>query len=818
MHTSSSLGYPRGTASGRKKEKLTSLPIAYYQDGVVRPLKVIPFNNENNIRLAQVGYWCRGFERRHWRKLLTNMLSQQYPQQFVENIKQSWLSFKLLATCYKSSQKDLVWIFKNFLSVEDQKFYKDIKDSFFDKDFYSPLEKGIVDLYIKEGTWPRIRRLMDYFRNTPSAFIAPMSCFPLVDPNKSEKMPLCMVPLDVTPELMTEFRNVFHDYILKLGVESIKFYPPDVLDKVGNQKYNDGGIPRHDFEKPQVSFDSSFLYQKFIAQPHQMREVWLPGKAIKINNSFWMSICRQFLVKDLRYPDPDVAITYDRIKDRLTMPVYRFDISGFGFQYPRWILESAASVLCELYPMSLMDENFTIMTEIFKNITVQKDLEFIKPIRGIGLGYYEDLKTLAMLAILDKYDPISLYGDQGLLDLWQGEAIGELQRFGFIVEFDKVECIGTTPYPTMKWAGASMSQAHLDTSRRFFDNLRGAFFSRFHWERKLALRSISRSFPDYRRVQKKLFYLYENFFGYEFYPKDSLGHFDNCGLSMYNYTSGYSKLYKVQRLVAPFDPILFSLQYLTPFKAATRKIYPWSLAKEFQIKRKTVYRATPYGDCTPYDYCYPRVRMANETIERRLDILPAWADMLYIARYGKSSGSFTFGLSPPGLKDAYLKYPLSTLPARCAVSGGYRVLTRFAAPGIPTAEAVEECELLAELTSVEGSRIRRADLLQDPIWSEDLLYRDSNLLGPFIGQKRKSPPTLNSSLFDSNDVRDALVGNLSRKMAHGEVLRVSDLLQFSSLNQALVNQDMETNSSLSFGDELDINLDTCIEDVLIDFE
>jgi hypothetical protein len=543
-----------------------------------------------------------------------------------------------------------------------------------------------------------------------------------------------------------------------------------------------------------------FLYQKVLSQPLTMREIWLPGKGIKANNTFWMVLSRQLLAKDKVYPDSDVVKTWERIRSFIDGALLRFDMSGFGFQFPREYLEICASVISELYPMSEVDEQFDILSAILKGITVTTDSGVVKPLRGIGLGYYEDLKTMTILSILKKYDPISVYGDQGLLKLIAYEAIFELQRFQFIVEDKKVEWVGSTECPTVKWAGATMSAVSLETSRRFSDNLLGAFFSRFHWERKLNLRSISRSFPEYRRVQKILSFWYEEYFGWEFHRGESTSHFDNGGINMFGYTSGYTKLYKVQRMIAPYDPILFDPLYLTPFKAASRKTFPWKQAKDFSKKRKEVFKHTQVNNSICYDYVHPRVRMQN-TPYKGAKILPGWADLLYIARYGRSSGSFTFGLSPPAIRNAYSKFPFSSLPTRCQATGGYRVLTRYAAPGIPTSEDLEECELLVELSSRSIVKVRRCDLHQDPYFSEDPLYWATDLVEP-LSKKRKTPPTLNSSLFGVNDVRAMINVDLSRKMARGEITRPRDIRDMVPGLLDLPTQSSVANSFFS-GDELD---------------
>jgi len=363
-----------------------------------------------------------------------------------------------------------------------------------------------------------------------------------------------------------------------------------------------------------------------------------------------------------------------------------------------------------------------------------------------------------------------------------------------------------------------MSSIKLRSSTRFFDNLLGAFFSRFHWERKLNLRSISRSFPQYREIQDRLSILYENYYGFEFYHKEAKSHFDNGGIYMYNYCSGFTKLYKVQRMVAPFDPLLFDPQYVTPFKATSRKLFPWKIAREFSKKRKDLFKRTSLNNSIMYDYVHPRIRFKGDPYKGE-KIIPGWADLLYIARYGRSAGSFTYGLSPPGIRDAYAKYPLSSLPTRTAVTGGYQVLTRWTPKQVPSKEDLEECELLTSLEKRSLVRVRRADLHQDPYFQDDPLYMDTDLINPRESLKRKTPPTINSSLFDNEEVRALVDTTLSRKMACGEVHRPLDLLQFVPGLLVDVPQMEEHDNSSLFGDELDLyQPDDNIDDILMSLE
>jgi len=799
---------------------------------------VIPYGND--FYLKGIMYRCRGFGLRHWRKLLRYMKDSDMSDTIIDNIKLSWCKFKFMAAITPEVKGDLLWIFKHFLTSDMQKCYQQWRDFYLDHEPETIHKKpvlisDIMIVKVYKVDLVLFRRLERYFNKLEEHYFLPLSCFPLIDPGKPGKMELAFRPYTIDEEMKKSVKDMVTSYLVKLEMESLFIPPPDILWKIGNQKYNDNGVPRFDYETP-TSFDSSFLYQKFLASPLQMREVWLPGKGIKMNNTFWMIICRQFLSKDKRYPSPNIQETWERIKPVIASldpgwgGLLRFDISGFGFQYLREWLEIGASAITELYPNSVLDEGYLILSNILSRVSVQMENgHYVYPPRGIGLGYYEDLKTIVMMAILDKFDPVSLYGDQGILRYDAIMAPTELKNYQFIIDDMKIEDCCSTVDKTIKWGGAAMSATRLRRVNRFSDDLIGAFFGRFHWERKMGLRAVMAENPYlYSKHRHKVICLYQRFFGYEFFRGEAFLHFNNCGVNMYDYSKGYNSLYKVQRLVAPYDNNLYDGLFLTPFKRYKPKVVPYKVGKEFDRKRRIVFRSTKMSDDTLYNYLHPVYEDVGNSPVKAIKMLPLWADLLYIVNYGRSSGSITYGLSPPAVRKAYHQYPFHHMPCKAAATGGVRPKTAWHRPPLLDTNGVLELTLLESVLSRDMARVMRADLPQDPYYENDPIYFNDDLLEHIVSLseseesdeerrnalKRKVPSEWSFG-FAPETLRARLSNQLSREIRDFTMESLGGMDPI--LQRHIINTNLErvSVSSSIFGDEEDIYIDEDFDPMLI---
>jgi hypothetical protein len=710
---------------------------------------------------------CRGLQRRNLVKVLGQLSAYGASEPILNIIIDSWVKFKFAQSVRPRSKQTYVYILKNFCDLEGQKIYDDVYEQFAEQP-----EKTSYDFFImSKVTDQRYFRLLDYFYNEDPEWILPLEVFPRIDFEKS-KMHLSFTPLHLSEEIIKECHDKVFAYVMKLNVRSLYMPRADVMQKYGNQRFNDGGVVRYDYEKPQHSFDSSFKYQRFLTKPLTPREVWLPGKAIKQNNAFMMTVHRQLLKSDPRYPSEDIKNDFEILREALGNEFLKFDISGFGFQYPRELLAVGNRVIQELYPCSVYDEQSAIFGKILDSVQVSyDDGSVVYPTRGIGLGYYEDLKTLIMLALLDKFDPVSVYGDQGLLPLTAVGFADELSRFSFIMNWEKVD-FGASAGKT-KWGGHSFTSSSVIKPRLYMESLLGAFFSRHHWERKSALLGFSIHYPDvYLRLQKRICNMYDVIWGYEFYPGDSFSPFMNGGLIKAPATTGYQRLWFLRGVMTPKNNMLFDTTYQTPFKRVSTSKVPYKESKAFSIKRKTMYKTSKVFDKSLYDYCNPEL-VYNKKTKPIPRSLPRWADFNLIAYHGISSGAITCGLRGEDVNNAINRQYLSMDPFRAASTGGYSITTRWRTSRPPDQEWLEIGAVLSQVDNIDSISVYRADLPQNPALMDDPMYFNDNLFTNLVKVVLKRKRTqLSDSLPElglrvSDHVRQILPGLIKRsKVSH----------------------------------------------------
>jgi len=683
------------------------------------------------------------------------MKSSRFSPDFIQNIKVSFLKFKFICSLYPDKKQFYVWVFKNFLTVKGQEALDQLRLLFLEDPWTYP-QLTINQL---EDEVPGCIRFSEYLKNTSMQEWLPMSAFPLVEVEPKDKMKYCFIPYEMTQDKLNFVRNKLYAYLYSIGPREIFVPPADVLFKVGNQKYNDGGVVRYDYERPQSSFGSSFKLQKFITQPLTPREVWLPGKAIKMNNSFWMTITRQILDVDPVYPSSDENAIFERLNGRREL--LKFDISGFGLQFIREYIILAAEIVAELYPCEDLDEQLALLIRIFERVEVElEDGTFVYPPRGIGLGYYEDLKTIVMMALLRDFDPISVYGDQGLLGYSGLEAIPLLSEYFFTINFEKVEFLSTGEKPSIMWAGRRIAENKIEKPREFLDPLFGAFFARYHWERKASLFSLAESYPSqYRLFDKKIRLMYERIHGYEFFPNDSYKNLFNCGVSITAPVEcGYSNLWRVEDLTTPVTNISFDTTYVSPFIPSKPRSVPHKLAKQFQIRRKQEFRSTPFIDDDVYRYTTPRI-IYNKKSPPPSKLLPGWAEMLYLAHYRAHTGTLVSGLTGDEIINAVNRQSYSSDPFRARATGGYKVLTSWRAPPVPSEEQVEIATFFMNIPDQRSLKyVRRADLTQSPGMMQDSLYFNEDLMS--YSQQKKKEDLITVAISKYNDSLEDVYNHL----------------------------------------------------------
>jgi len=676
---------------------------------------------------------CRGLQLRNWKAVEGHLKYLKVNNDIITVIYNSWVMFKIARSFRPVQSSNYVYIMKNFSDLEGQRIYDDVYEQYTEQPFQTS-----YDFYKARGKDSRYFRLLDYFYNEQPEWILPLTVFPRIDFEKS-KMHLAFEDYEISPELLKEVHEKVFNYIMRLDLKEIFMPRGDVMQKYGTQRYNDGGVVRYDFERPQHSFDSSFKYQRFLTMPLTPREVWLPGKAIKQNNAFMMQVHRQILNADEAYPSNDMQKNHQRIKKYLKGGFLKFDISGFGFQYLRELLTAGNRAIQELYPCSVYEEQSNIMEQILDSVSVEMPNGDIKyPKRGVGLGYYEDLKTIVMLALLQSYGPISVYGDQGLLNPNNPAAVEfamELSRFSFIMNWEKID-FGSSEEQT-RWGGCVYTPTTIVKPKLYMENILGAFFARHHWERKIAIRGFAKHFPEqYEQIQDRVTFMYEKTFGWEFYKGDSLTPFDNGGLSMKPRNVGHLRLYNIRGLMSPINNLTYDTTYQTPFKLAFDKKVTFKESKIFQKKRKALYRQNGINDTMLYDYSNPLI-IYNKKETKIPRSLPRWADFNLIVYHSMSSGALTCGLEGQEIRNAVIRQKFASDPFRARATGGYSIDTRWRTQRPPDQEWLDIADVVMDLDKADSLYVRRADLHQNPMLSDDPMYVDTNLFEHLISKVNK---------------------------------------------------------------------------------
>jgi hypothetical protein len=705
------------------------------------------------------------------------------PKEISTVLYHSWVKFKFARALRPKMQSMYVYILKNFSSLEGQRIYDDCYEQYTEQPY------GTTQLfYQRREKDSRYFRLMEYFYNEEPEWILPLTVFPRIDFEKS-KMHYSDEPFVADGDLIKDVHEKVFNYVLNLDIKSLFIPRGDLMTKYGSQKYNDGGVVRFDYERPLNSFDSSFKYQRFLTQPLTPREVWLPGKAIKQNNSFMMNVHRQILQRDPVYPSLIMEENHEKLIEHLKVGMWKFDISGFGFQFPREWLIAGNNAIRELYPCSTMEEQSEIFEQILGSVSVEMpDGTIRKPVRGIGLGYYEDLKTIVMMAILSEHYPISVYGDQGLIEKKGIEFAFDLMKYSFIMNYEKLD--EGASEKRLRWGGLIFDPDSVIRPRIYSDSIFGAFFSRHHWERKSSLFSVQKHYPEmYKSVQNRILNMYNRIFGYEFYQGELSMSFEDGGIISRPRQSGVSKLYNIRNHATPENALVFDPIYQTPFSLVNKSSVTMKESKVFQKKRRNLYKTQSAKDSMLYDYVHPIISLNKKTtlIPRSL---PRWADLSLILSSNMTSGALTSGLVGDEIQFAVERQHFSSDPYRARATGGYSFVTKWRSSRPPPQELLETASVLKECESIDSMYVNRNDLVQNPALGEDEMYYNTDLFHNVINvvAKRKAT-TSNVGSIGEHRLMEEVRGLLPSLIKRQKVNDFSDVIALAE--QVLDNKDEE---------------------------
>jgi len=522
------------------------------------------------------------------------------------------------------------------------------------------------------------------------------------------------------PKNEDSFRSLVKDFLKKYAPKKLFVPPYQACLRVGNRKYNDGGEVRHDYESPKNSWNSSFKLQSFMTGPLTLREVWLPGRVTKMSNSFWFSILDQ-IIRNVPYYANNFSTAeelWENIKTKLHGNAVLFDVSGFGIQFPRSLLDILCDEIEELYHSSPeLSGRVKELHTILKEVWVEKeDGTFLKPPRGIGLGYYESMKTLCVLAILDHTNPISVFGDQGLVPFSIKKRKDHprelLKAHGFLFEKITKARILTDINTGVLWAGAHMTPSSFRMKKSWTPSFAGASGGMYHWERKLAFRSMILP-KECNHFWKYLAFQYELAFGYEFFAGESYNNFLDLGLSPDGIRErGNTRYTAVNQLVPPKANFTSSMvRSVFPTREVT---IPRRICKAFSIKRQKAFRSNRIINDYQYEYSNPRIEMNNK-IKPNLDAVaratPFWMAARQLILNNVDSGKIPCGLKDDwDLRQSISKFPLAENPFEARATGGYTVQSVYKGNFGTTTEHFELYQCLRDsIQAGEGHFVYRKD-------------------------------------------------------------------------------------------------------------
>jgi hypothetical protein len=644
--------------------------------------------------LADLKLLCtitRNFSNTALRKAISRVPKAQ--ETTIRSFCLSWIKLKVLDK-YFPHLRDVIYIMlRNMWDIQFQLEYLDLLEGLPQSSNYYFF--GIV----KESLYrnkPDFRTIAEIYVKTPLKEWITEKVFPRIYYRKESKLEYSFMKNEFSKGKLDVFRQRVKALLAHINLEKIFVPPPDCVFGADLRLYNDGGVPRKDWERPQTSTTCGFLLQVFNPKPLGTREVWLPDYATKVSNSFWMTIGRQLLSNCRWFPSDDPEETYMRIKARLTESFFGyFDISAFGLQYPRELLCILTEEIGLHYPNPDMSEQVKILLGLLqRKFPLQTSgTTFVYPTRGIGLGYFEDLKTLGIMAILMPWQEsvISLYGDQGLISLFRKNfkylktIIQELRDFNFIIKDDKVD----TKTGVVKWSGWTMGAStkvdRFEKRCHMTSTLMSILDGRYHWERKLRLRSFYGLFPEYQDRFRRFGFLYETIYGYEFRPGDSLNSILQCGASPHSRMElGTTRWFRVQQLVSPKDQITDNLIFSTPLFMEWKE----ADAARFDKNRRSCYRTTR-GTSYNFEYCNPQIVPYKSIRPKLSHIMRATSDrteMRLIAFHGLSTGKFTYGTDKSYWDGILKRHSLAPNPFESFVTGGYSVATSWHHPRRVSAE------------------------------------------------------------------------------------------------------------------------------------
>jgi hypothetical protein len=583
---------------------------------------------------------------------------------------------------YKDTEQLCTALMKNHFTLKGQKIYESFPEYL--STYFDELDSGIEDPIIPE----EFKILMETKSSTDE--LPHLAGFPLFVEKKESKMYLTQLELP-SVEKIESFRRLARIFLRKYAPQSL--YVPNPMQEVkhGHSKYYDGDEIRIDDERPSNSWSGPFLMQRFMTGPLVHREVWLPHKAYKCNSTWWHIFTNPILnnVEDVCANESSKEFVYS-VCERFR-PCRKIDLKGFGIQFPREYAIVLMEEISEMFPSLEVKEHMDIAKRLFSNMSVkEEDGTYVYPKRGLGLGYYTNLMTLAVRIILQDCYIIKMFNDDMLIDENDFEkAISYLEFYLFMINLEKTG----KRWQTNAYLGGVLILSQ-EMTCQFFSSwtsqIAAIFNKRYHWERKQLMFSFLSEWKPYTSFH------YEKIFGYEFFSSECMNHPDNLGVNSLQYpVEGYYKHYDLARKKSPLGDDSLNINSVLNF--ATEGVSP-SVAKDFHNKRKNLFKYETIKDVNFMKAVNPDVELLHtKSATTYVDSksTPMWSEIRDIYFNLHTSRKFTHGEMPSKANKALRDNKYARDPYLAFATGGSRVTTPWYIDRPPKEEEIDLAHLVS---------------------------------------------------------------------------------------------------------------------------
>jgi len=540
--------------------------------------------------------------------------------------------------------------------------------------------------------------------------------FPYWDivPTKESKMYLCDLEPPSSAQI-AKFRAKAKIYLDKICPRSINLPEEEMALKIGTSWYKDGPTQKRDFEKPEYSYSGSLRYQKFMTGPATVREVWLPPKAYKLSSTWW-----HLLLTEIIKSQKDIAVNEDILEifkdvSKRWKPNRSIDLKGCGLQYPREYLLVIMEEIARIYNIEEIYEQKTIAENLFSTLSVEMDAnKYVYPKRGVGLGYFAHLMTVASRIILDDCYVIKMFSDDILVrDQDYEKACSYFEEFGMVLNEKKC---GIYSKEETIFAGHVMNRRaqYPGNLSNYQGPMAAMFTKRYHWERKQIATLLD------SEQQRYVAYHYERIFGYEFFRGESMLHPDNGGIYVAApVIGGTTDLQCMKHFKSPYQETMEDIVFGMPFYNNQMGL---QTAREFHNLRKRVWKDRVVISTWMDEAVHPETtsNLTEQYLKSKLALkAPSWSEDQLMAYHGQHFGLKTCGLSGEDILHALYQNKYSRNPYHDYVTGGSEVTSLFYIDKPLDSERLEEAELYAQAQNISGYVIYRQDYYDTFHYSED---------------------------------------------------------------------------------------------------